>query len=122
MHKRYLLVTGLAMTCGGTATHASGIAGEAVFKSQCSICHSAQPGRNEVGPSLFGVVGRHTGQVAGFHYSTANKSSGLTWDTPTLDRYLTSPQTVIPHTLMTYGGLRDTEKRAALIAYLSTLH
>ena len=75
-----------------------------------------------VGPSLFGIVGRKAGTIAGFHYSPANKDSGLTWDTATLDRYLTSPNTVVPHTIMTYAGLKDTQKRTDLIAYLSTLH
>ncbi len=75
-----------------------------------------------VGPSLFGIVGRPAGQVPGFHYSAANKSSALTWDAATLDRYLTSPRDVVPHTIMTYGGLKDAQKRANLIAYLSTLH
>jgi cytochrome c len=97
-------------------------AGAAVFKSQCSICHAVQPGRNLVGPSLFDIVGRQAGQIPGFHYSPANKGSGLTWDTATLDRYLTSPGTVVPHTIMTYAGLKDAQKRADLIAYLSTLH
>jgi cytochrome c len=46
-------------------------AGEQVFKTNCSICHSVQPQRNIIGPSLFGVVGRHSGQVPGFHYSEA---------------------------------------------------
>jgi cytochrome c len=123
---RFLLVAVIAATCGWNAinpTRAAEVAaGEAVFKSQCSICHSVQQGRNLVGPSLFGVVGRHSGQIPGFHYSTANKSSGLIWDAATLDRYLTNPQAVVPHTLMTYGGLTDAEKRAALITYLSTLH
>jgi len=106
----------------GAARAADAVAGEAVFKSQCSICHSVQPGRNQVGPSLAGVVGRTAGQVPGFHYSSANKNSDLTWDAATLDRYLTSPNAVVPKTTMTYGGLRDADKRANLIAYLSTLH
>ncbi len=106
----------------GPASAQDAAAGEAVFKSQCSICHSVQSGRNMVGPALFGIVGRPAGTVAGFHYSPANKDSGLTWDAATLDRYLTSPGTVVPHTIMTYGGLKDPKKRADLIAYLSTLH
>ena len=96
--------------------------GEQVFRSQCSICHSPQPGRNIIGPSLFGVVGRHSGQVPGFHYSQANLRSGLTWNMATLDRYLTNPQQIVPGTLMTYPGLTDPLKRTALIAYLATLH
>ncbi len=96
--------------------------GRSVFQSQCSICHSPQPGRNIIGPSLFGVVGRHCGQIPGFHYSSANLASGLTWDPATLDRYLASPQQVVPGTLMTYPGLKDPHRRADLIAYLNTLH
>jgi cytochrome c len=96
--------------------------GERVFRSQCSICHSPQPGRNIIGPSLFGVVGRHSGQIPGFHYSQANLRSGLTWNVATLDRYLTNPQQIVPGTLMTYPGLTDPLKRTALIAYLATLH
>jgi cytochrome c len=96
-------------------------AGKAVFSSQCSICHSPQPGKNMVGPSLFGVVGRQTGTVPGFHYSPANQSANLTWDAATLDKYLQAPRSVVPGTTMTYGGLKDDTKRADLIAYLATL-
>lgn len=89
--------------------------------SQCSICHSPKPGRNIVGPSLFGVVGRHSGIVPNFHYSSANRASGLVWDPSTLDRYLTAPGQVVPGTLMTYPGLKDPHQRDDVIAYLSTL-
>jgi cytochrome c len=117
-----LLVSGVAMTSAHRAIAQDAGAGAAVFKSQCGICHSPQAGRNMVGPSLFDVVGRPAGKVAGFHYSPANRDSGLTWDAATLDRYVTSPGTVVPHTIMTYAGLKDATKRADLIAYLSTLH
>ena len=96
-------------------------AGKSVFSSACSICHSAQPGKNMVGPSLFGIVGRKTGSEPGFHYSPANQGANLTWDVATLDKYLQSPRAVIPGTTMTYGGLKDDTKRADLIAYLATL-
>lgn len=96
-------------------------AGEQIFKSQCSICHSTQPNRNIIGPSLFSVVGRHSGMVQGFHYSEANKASGLVWDVGTLDRYLAGPRQVVPGTLMTYSGLKDQHRRTDLIAFLATL-
>lgn len=92
--RRALLVTFVAaVACSPfhSAVAQDAGAGAAVFKSQCSICHSPQAGRNMVGPSLFGIVGRQAGTIAGFHYSPANKESGLTWDAATLDRYLTSP-------------------------------
>jgi len=122
---RYRLIP-CAILLGAFATSpaqaADASAGEKVFKSQCSICHSTQPGRNATGPTLFGVVGRPTGRVDGFHYSEANIRSHLTWDKPTLDKYLAAPKAVVPGTIMPYPGLKDDDKRADLIAYLATLH
>lgn len=97
-------------------------AGEAVFKSQCSICHSPLAGKNMVGPTLFGIVGRKSGSVPGFHYSAANRAANIEWNADVLDRYLTSPQSVVPGTIMPYPGLKDAKQRANLIAYLETLH
>ena len=120
---RYLAVLVGAAVLGtvGTAQAADPAAGKSAFNSYCSICHSPQAGRNMVGPSLFGVVGRKTGSVPGFHYSPANQNANITWDEATLDKYLQAPRTVIPGTTMTYGGLKDDAKRADLIAYLATL-
>ena len=122
MHSKVILVAAIIIGGTGAAEAQDAAAGAAVFKTQCSICHSVVEGKNMVGPSLFGVVGRQAGQVSGFHYSPANKDSGLTWDAATLDRYLTDPQVVVPKTIMPYPGLKDDTKRANLIAYLSTLH
>jgi cytochrome c2 len=113
----------LVCICGlAVGAHAQDAAeGERVFKSQCSICHSPQAGRNIIGPSLSGVVGRHSGMIANFRYSSANRASGLVWNPATLDRYLAAPGQVVPGTLMTYPGLPDAHKRSDLIAYLATL-
>jgi cytochrome c2 len=97
-------------------------AGKKVFQSQCDICHSTQPNRNIIGPSLYSVVGRHSGMIPNFHYSAANRASGLVWDPGTLDRYLAAPRQVVPGTLMTYPGLKDPHQRSDLIAFLATLH
>jgi cytochrome c len=97
-------------------------AGKQVFKSICNLCHEAVQGKNRVGPSLYGVVGRHSGVVPGFNYSDANKGSGITWTVEVLNKYIASPQQMVPGTKMTYAGLKDDQKRADLIAYLSTLH
>ena len=96
--------------------------GQTVFKVQCGICHAVAQGKNMVGPTLFGVVGRKSGTVEGFRYSAANKSADITWDATILDKYLTAPREVVPGTIMTYAGLKDETKRADLIAYLETLH
>lgn len=96
-------------------------AGRRVFRAQCSSCHEVAAGRNRVGPSLFGVVGRRVGQVQGFRYSDAAKAASVTWDEATLDRYLATPRTVLPGSSMAYTGLRNEEQRRNLIAYLRTL-
>jgi cytochrome c len=114
-----VLLMGVASLC--TANAADPAAGQSVFRTQCSICHSVQTGRNMTGPSLFGVVGRKTGSEAGFHYSKANQNANLTWTAELLDKYLESPRAVVPGTYMTYAGLKDATKRADLIAYLETL-
>lgn len=96
-------------------------AGKAVFRSQCGICHSPSEGKNIVGPSLFGVVGRHTASITGFRYSPANQGANLNWDEATLDKYLDSPKAVVPGTAMNFSGIKDADKRADVISYLATL-
>ena len=104
-----------------SAQAADASAGKSVFKAQCGICHSSSEGKNVVGPSLFGVVGRHTASVTGFHYSVGNQNANLNWDAATLDKYLDSPKAVVPGTAMTFSGLKDSDKRSDVIAYLATL-
>lgn len=96
-------------------------AGQAVFQSECAICHSPKPDVNKIGPSLFGVVGRKTGSVPAYKYSVANKNSNITWTPEILDKFLESPESVVPGTKMPYDGLKDPTKRADLIGYLETL-
>jgi cytochrome c len=96
--------------------------GKSVFRSVCGICHTVVAGKNMVGPSLFGVVGRKSGSLPDFHYSDQMKSANLTWDEATLDKYLANPRGVVPGTLMAYAGLKDDAKRKDLIAYLATVH
>ena len=67
---------------------------------------------------LNGVVGRKAGSYSDFDYSSANKESGIVWTPEALDKYLASPQTVVPHTKMIFPGLRDPQKRKDVIAYL----
>lgn len=88
---------------------------------QCQVCHSATPGKNGIGPSLAGIYGTKAGEVPGYDFSDAMKNSGLTWNAATLDKYLTSPRDVVPGTKMSFGGLKDADKRKAVIDYLKSL-
>jgi cytochrome c len=102
-----------------TSAHAQdAAAGEKDFVV-CRACHQIGPGAKiAVGPVLNGVVGRKAGTYPGYNYSPANKNSGIVWTPEELDKYLTSPQTVVPHTKMIFPGIKDAQKRKDVIAYL----
>lgn len=95
-------------------------AGKIVFK-KCALCHTAEAGKNKIGPSLFGIVGRKSASLATYNYSDAMKGFKHTWDPQTLDVYLTDPHAEVPGTKMIFPGLKDKTDRANLIAYLETL-
>jgi cytochrome c len=101
------------------AAHADGDAakGKKVF-AKCMACHTLEAGKNKVGPSLHGIIGRKAGSVEGFSYSDAMKNSGLTWDEATLDTYLTNPKKEVAGNKMAFPGLPKPEDRANVIAYL----
>lgn len=85
----------------------------------CRACHQIGPdAKNAVGPVLNGVVGRKAGTYPGFEYSTENKDSGITWTPEELDKYLTDPQKVVPHTKMIFPGLKNPQQRKDVIAFL----
>lgn len=88
--------------------------GETLYEG-CMDCHSID--KNDVGPKHRGVVGRRAGIVEGFRYSDALKNSGLTWDEPTLDRWLTNPGALVHGTRMFYL-VKNPQDRADIIAYL----
>ena len=92
--------------------------GKLVFR-KCQACHSLEPGKNGLGPSLAGLIGKKAGSVANYNYSPANKASNLTWDIATLDRYLSDPQKVLPGNKMPFPGLRTKNERDAVIAFLA---
>lgn len=111
------LLTALAAAPAMAAGDAA--AGEKVF-NKCKICHRIGEGaKNMVGPELNGLKGRHSGSVAGFNYSDANKNSGITWDEATFKEYITDPKKKIPGTKMVFAGLTNEKDRDDLWAYIS---
>ena len=93
--------------------------GEKLF-AQCKACHVAEAGKNRVGPSLWAVIGRTAGSIAGFNYSKANKESGVTWSEDVLFTYLEAPAKFMPGPRMAFVGLKNPQDRADVIAYLKT--
>jgi cytochrome c len=97
--------------------------GEKLFR-KCAACHSVEPGKKKVGPSLHGVIGRTAGTSDGYRYSkamTAYGQSGVVWGEDTLDVYLEAPRKVVKGTKMSFPGLKKAEDRADVIAYLEQL-
>ena len=85
------------------------------------MCHTAEAGKNKIGPSLFGIVGRKSATVENFNYSEAMKKFDHTWDEETLDTYLADPRATVPETKMIFPGIKDKAERDNVIAYLETL-
>lgn len=90
------------------------VSGKALYQA-CEGCHSIDA--NDLGPRHRGVVGRRAGSIEDYTYSSALKTSGLTWDEATLDRWLTNPSALVPGTKM-FFKIDDAQSRADIIAYL----
>nr|WP_319527849.1 c-type cytochrome [Pseudomonas laurentiana] len=95
--------------------------GKALFTAQCGFCHSPEAGKNLMGPSLHGVFGRASAQAPAFSYSAALQGAKLQWNEANLDKWLTSPATLLPGNMMMFPGQADAQNRQHLIAYLKTL-
>jgi cytochrome c len=92
--------------------------GHRVFGA-CAACHSLQPNQNMTGPSLADLWNRKAGSVASFNrYSPALQSSNILWNDKTLDEWIADPQHLIPGNQMTFAGIKDSQQRADLLAFL----
>lgn len=95
-------------------------------EKKCSACHTIDKGgANKTGPNLFGIVDRPIAGHEGFAYSGAMKDfsqgGSVKWDYEHLDHFLTNPKALVKGTAMGFAGLKKTQDRADLIAFLRTL-
>ena len=93
-------------------------AGRQVFR-KCQACHSLEPGKAILGPSLAAIVGRKAGGEPNYSYSPAMKQSNIVWDAKTLDAYLADPEKVVPGNKMPFPGLKTEQDRTDVIAFLA---
>jgi cytochrome c len=102
------------------AAHAAGDPkrGAQVFR-QCMACHSVAAGEHMTGPSLAHIWNRKAGSVEGFlRYSDPMKRADVVWNEATLDKWLSDPEAFLPGTSMSFPGLKQSQARQDLIAYL----
>lgn len=105
------------------ATADPAVGGE-IFK-RCTQCHTGENGgANKAGPNLWNIVNRKVASHEGFSYSKAMKefgANGKAWDYEHLGHFLFAPKAYVKGTIMGFAGLKKTDERANLIAYLRTL-
>jgi cytochrome c len=116
----FVLAIFLLFPGGHAAAEDAAETGKAIFK-KCSLCHTTEVGKNKIGPSLFGIVGRKAASLDNYNYSEAMKKFDHTWDPETLDTYLADPRATVPGTKMIFPGLKEKSEREDVIAYLETL-
>jgi cytochrome c len=106
----------------GTVLPKADIAKGQTITGKCASCHQFDPaGTNNIGPGLFGVVGRPPGTHAGYAYDSAMQDFAKThtaWTYDLLYQFLKNPQGFMAGTKMTFVGLKDPQDRINVIAYL----
>jgi len=103
-----------ALLALGTVDH-----GEATFK-KCKACHSIKKGgKHNIGPALYNVMTRNSGEISDYKYSKSLIDYNKKWTFEELNGFLIKPQKWIKGTKMAYAGLRKEKDRASVILYLN---
>lgn len=91
--RRFLALSLIATTAvfANTAFAGDAAKGKKVF-NKCKACHAVKAGKNKVGPSLAGIIGKKAGTVGGFKKYKGLKGADWTWSEAELDKYLTNPK------------------------------
>ena len=96
-------------------------AGEKLSK-KCVACHSFNAeGKNKVGPNLWNIINKPKASKDGYSYSKALEQFGGDWDYKSLNAFLLKPKNYIEGTKMNFAGLKKTNDRANIIAWLRSL-
>ncbi len=98
----------------GTVDH-----GKKVFK-KCAACHSInEGGKNKIGPALWAVMSRKSGELKDYNYSKALLDYEKMWNFTELNGFLLKPSTWIKGNKMGFAGLKKDKDRASVILYLN---
>ena len=118
----FMLLAALALSSAlANAAVAADESGEQILNKACRTCHSWKKDDNRLGPTLHGVMGQKAGAVPGYAFSQAMKTSGITWDEATLDKFIAQPDSVVPNNNMKpFTGISDAGQRKQIIEFLKT--
>ena len=98
----------------GTVEH-----GQKVFK-KCAACHSInEGGKNKIGPALWSVMSRKSGELADYKYSKSLIAHDKQWTFAELNGFLLKPATWIKGNKMGFAGLKDDKDRSSVILYMN---
>jgi cytochrome c len=93
-----------------------------VFNNACRTCHTIKEGDNRQGPNLYRIMGRKAGSLPDYSYSSAMKGADFAWDEEKLERFIASPDEVVPgNNMKPYSGLASADDRTKIIAYLRSV-
>ena len=105
-----------ALLAMGTVEH-----GVSTFK-KCKACHSIKKGgKNNIGPALYNVMARSSGEITDYKYSKALISYNKKWTFEELNGFLLKPATWIKGNKMGFAGLKNEKDRASVILYLNQM-
>lgn len=88
----------------------------------CAACHSFGKGeKNQIGPNLWGVIGRPVAGLATYDYSERLMRRSGTWTRASLEVFLTEKKEFDQGSHMAFRQLARTDDRRGIIAWLTTL-
>ena len=93
---------------------------------KCAGCHKIEEGKKGgMGPNLWGIYGKQSGQVEGYRYSKWLKESGIIWDRESLHAWLSDRKTREEYfgndvfkTKMMWTGIKKEEDMKSILDYL----
>jgi cytochrome c len=117
---RTLIAAAALVAATANVASAQDVAKGEISFHKCLPCHAiGDDAQNKIGPELNGLEGRHSGSVANFSYSDANKNSGIVWDEAQFKDYIKDPRAKVPGTKMIFAGIKNEQEISDLWAYLS---
>ena len=95
---------------------------------KCAGCHKIEEGKKGgMGPNLWGIYGKQSGQVEGYRYSKWLKESGIIWDRESLHAWLSNRKTREEYfgkdvfkTKMMWTGIKKEEDMQSILDYLES--